>query len=312
MTTQPTLATEISPDGFEPDAGFGGVSRSRGRIALGRFLHSWSAMAGLIVFVGLIGFSYIYPFFYHWDYSYVDLRPVAKSAHPGTAGHLLGTDGTGYDLLARMMRGAQRDFIIMVLSSAVALTIGITIGSLAGYFGKVADNLLMRFVDVMLAVPVLVILIVVAYQFPGLGPVGLGLLFGAFGWMGLSRLVRAEFLTLREREFVEAAHAMGASNRRIIFRHLIPNVLSTILVFATLFAATSIVVETSLTFLGYGVREPDTSLGLLISEGVDAADTRQWLFYFPGLMIIVIVLSVNLIGEGIRNAFDPRHTRVRD
>lgn len=312
MTTQPQVAAEVTAPGFEAEGGFGGVSRSRGRIALDRFLHDWSAMAGLVVLVFIVAFCYIYPFFYHWSYSQVDLRPVAKSAHPGTAGHLLGTDGTGFDLLAQMMRGAQRDYIIMVVGSAVALTVGITIGSLAGYFGRFVDSLLMRFVDVMLSVPALVILIVVAYQFQGMGPATLGLLFGAFGWMGLSRLIRAEFLTLREREFVEAAHAMGASNSRIIFRHLIPNVLSTILVFATLFAATSIIVETSLTFLGYGVHPPDTSLGLLISNGVDAIDTRPWLFYYPGLMVILIVLTVNMVGEGIRNAFDPRHTRVRD
>ncbi len=130
--------------------------------------------------------------------------------------------------------------------------------------------------------------------------------------MGLSRLVRAQFLSLREREFVEAAHAMGASNFRIIFRHLIPNTLGTILVFGTLFAATSIVAETSLTYLGLRRAAAGHVAGPAGLHGVDAADTRPWLFYYPGILILIIVLAVNLIGEGIRNAFDPRHNRVRD
>jgi ABC-type dipeptide/oligopeptide/nickel transport system permease subunit len=267
-------------------------------------------MGSLVVFVGVVLFCYIYPHFYRWNYADPDLK--AQSVHPGQQGHILGTDGTGFDLLAQIMRGTQRDFIIVVVATTIAVTIGVLLGALAGYFGTILDNTLMRFVDVMLSVPALVILIIVANRFRGLGAFGLAVLLGLFGWMGLSRLMRAQFLGLKEREFVEASHAMGASNLRIIMRHMIPNVLSTILVFGTLFAAVSIIAETSLTFLGYGVHPPDTSLGLLISKGVDAVETRPWLFYYPGILILVIVLSVNLIGEGIRNAFDPRHTRVRD
>ena len=269
-------------------------------------------------FVLVVLAAFIAPYFYRWKYNKIDSRRnahgdyIALSLHPGQLGHPLGTDGTGFDLLSQMMRGTQRDFIIVVLSTVITLVIGITIGALAGYYSTFVDNLLMRFVDVMLCVPVLVILIIVSSNYPGLGASGLGILLGLFGWMGLARLVRAQFLALREREFVEAAHAMGASNFRIVFRHLIPNALSTILVFATLFAAVSIVAETSLTYLGYGVHAPDTSLGLLISNGVDAAETRPWLFYYPGILILLLVLAVNLIGEGIRNAFDPRHNRVRD
>ena len=297
---------------------FAGKSVSQGRQALTRFLRDPVAMAALIFFVAVVVVSFVAPAFYKWKFDKIDARKdssgnyIALSLHPGQLGHPLGTDGTGFDLLSRMMRGTQRDFIIVVISTALTLLVGIAIGSVAGYFGKIADNLLMRFVDVMLCVPVLVILIVVASNFPSMGATGLAVLLGFFGWMGLARLVRAQFLSLKEREFVEAAHAMGASNFRIIFRHLIPNTLSTILVFGTLFAAVSIVAETSLTYLGYGVHPPDTSLGLLISDGVDAADTRGWLFYYPGILILLLVLSVNLIGEGIRNAFDPRHNRVRD
>jgi peptide/nickel transport system permease protein len=310
MTQQSELTTAAAaPPGQEIDE-FGTKSRSQGRLALRRFAHSWTAMIALIIFVGIVLFCYIYPHFYRWNYADPDLK--ALSVHPGQQGHILGTDGTGFDLLAQIMRGTQRDFVIVVVSTFIAVTIGVFLGAVAGYFGTIADNTLMRFVDVMLSVPALVILIVVANRFQGLNAFGLAILLGLFGWMGLSRLMRAQFLGLKEREFVEASHAMGASNARIILRHMIPNTLSTILVFGTLFAAVSIIAETSLTFLGYGVHPPDTSLGLLISRGVDAVETRPWLFYYPGIVILIIVLSVNLIGEGIRNAFDPRHTRVRD
>jgi peptide/nickel transport system permease protein len=324
MTSQQSEAVHLVPTGDDTpgatDTEFAGKSRSQGRQALDRYLHSPVAMIALIVFVFIIAFAYIAPHFYRWKFSEIDNRKdshghlAALSLHPGQMGHPLGTDGTGYDLLSQLMRGTQRDFIIVVVATAITLFIGIVIGAFAGYFGTLVDNVLMRFVDVMLCVPVLIILIVAANRYPKVASTapGIAVLLGLFGWMGLSRLVRAQFLALREREFVEASHAMGASNFRIIFRHLIPNSLSSILVFGTIFAAVSIVAETSLTYLGYGVRTPDTSLGLLISNGVDAAETRPWLFYYPGILILIIVLAVNLIGEGIRNAFDPRHTRVRD
>jgi ABC-type dipeptide/oligopeptide/nickel transport system permease subunit len=318
MTMHPSEAEVVVPtDELEPPSAgdeFGMPSRSQGRQALRLFFRSPLAVIALVVFVLIVGTAYIGPYVYKWNFKVADLRPAARSAHPGHAGHILGTDGTGFDLLSQLMRGTQRDVIIMFVSSVVALLLGILVGSVAGYYGSLADNVLMRFVDIMLTIPSLVILIIACARYPntaGTAP-GIALLFGLFGWMGLSRLVRAQFLTLREREFVEASHAMGASNFRIIFRHLIPNAMGTILVFATLFAATSIVVETSLTYLGYGVHPPDTSLGLLVSSGVDAADTRPWLFYYPGILILIIVLAVNLIGEGIRNAFDPRNNRVRD
>lgn len=311
MTVQPSEIELAVPTGGAAGDEFGAPSKSQARQALDLFRHSKTAMAAAIVFFGTVIFSYVFPHFYKWKYDFGDVK--ALSVSPGTQGHILGTDETGFDLLSRLMRGTQRDFVMMVVSTVIALVIGISVGAIAGYFGRFADNLLMRFVDVMLTVPSLVILIVAASRFSiaNTAP-GLGVIFGVFGWMGLSRLVRAQFLSLREREFVEAAHAMGASNFRIIFRHMIPNTLSTILVFATLFAASSIVAETSVTYLGYGIKAPDTSLGLLISKGVDAAETRPWLFYFPGIIILIIVLAVNLMGEGIRNAFDPRHNRVRD
>jgi peptide/nickel transport system permease protein len=319
MTVQPSELELVAPSTVGAPAehdDMGGKSKSQGRQALDRFLHSPLSMTGLIVFLLIVLTSYIAPIFYKFKYNLTDpnLNPKHLSVGPGVKGHPLGTDETGFDTLARLMRGTQRDFVMMLISTAIALFIGILIGSLAGYYGRVVDNVLMRFVDIMLTVPALVILILVCARYPQYAshPEGIAVMFGLFGWMGLSRLVRAQFLSLKEREFVEAARAMGASDFRIIFRHLIPNTLSTILVFGTIFAATSIVVETSITYLGYGVHPPDTSLGLLVSKGVDAAETRPWLFYYPGILIVLIVLSVNLVGEGIRNAFDPRNNRVRD
>lgn len=315
MSVQPSELDVVEAEQQRPpELGdeFAGASRSQARQALDRFTHSWLSMTAFLIFVVIIAIAFIAPQFYKWKYQNPD--PTALSVPPGHQGHVLGTDATGFDLLAQLFRGTQRDLLIIAVSTSIALFLGIVVGALAGYYGRVADNVLMRFVDIMLAVPYLVILILAASRYPNTAgtAAGIGVLFGLFGWMGLSRLVRAQFLSLKEREFVEAAHAMGASNFRIIFRHMIPNALSTILVFATLFAATSIVAETSLTYLGYGVRIPDTSLGLLVSSGVDAVNTRPWLFYYPGLLILVIVLAVNLVGEGIRNAFDPRNNRVRD
>jgi peptide/nickel transport system permease protein len=313
MTVQPSEMQLVVPSGEpETDTEFGTASRSQFRQAVSRFTRSWMSMTALTVFVLIVATAYIAPYLYKWKFNNPD--PTALSVPPGKQGHILGTDETGFDLLARLFRGTQRDLLIILVSTSIAVFIGIIVGAVAGYFGAFADNVLMRFVDIMLTVPYLVILILACAKYPNTAgtALGIGFLFGLFGWMGLSRLVRAQFLSLKEREFVEAAHAMGASNFRIIFRHLIPNALSTILVFGTLFAATSIVAETSLTYLGYGVKPPDTSLGLLVSRGVDAVNTRSWLFYYPGLLILVIVLAVNLVGEGIRNAFDPRNNRVRD
>jgi len=318
VSSEKGAPTPLGP--ADTDWEMGVESRSQLRAAVGRFVRKPSAMVALVVFFGIILFCYIYPLFYRWDWQSIDTRRNAQghyiylSTAPGVGGHPLGTDGSGFDLLARMMRGTQRDFIIVVIVTAMSVVFGVVLGAVAGYFGNITDNLVMRFVDVMLSIPALVILIVVANTFRSLSgsAAGLAFILGIFGWMGLARLVRANFLQLKEREFVEASHAMGAGTWRIIGRHLIPNSLGTILVFGTLTAAVAIIAETSLTYLGYGVRPPDTSLGQLVSAGVQAESTRWWLFYPPGLLILIIVLAVNMIGDGIRNAFDPKHNRVRD
>ncbi|MEN3361858.1 MAG: glutathione transport system permease protein [Mycobacteriales bacterium] len=285
-------------------------SRSQREQIIRRFLHNRIAMTAVVVYLLIQLAAFVGPLFYRW--SYFDLDKTALSQPPGSPGHILGTQDIGRDLLAMMMRGVQRSTYICVLFVLLAGTLGVLVGSVAGYFGRLVDNLLMRFVDLVLTIPNLVVIIVVASKFPSTrSAVGVAIFIAAFGWMDLARIVRSTFLSLREREFVEAAHALGASNRRIIFKHLIPNSLGSIIVWATLGAATSVILEASLTYIGYGVQGNDTSLGRLVSEGVSAADTRPWLFYFPGLALMIIVMSINLIGDGIRDAFDPSQTRVR-
>jgi ABC-type dipeptide/oligopeptide/nickel transport system permease subunit len=207
----------------------------------------------------------------------------------------------------------QRSLLIVVLFVAIALPLGLLIGAVAGYFGRWADNVLMRVVDLLLIVPILVVMLVVASNFPSARtPLGVGIILGLFNWMDLSRIVRGQFLSLREKEYVEAAHALGASNPRIVFKHLIPNALGSIIVWTTLAAAVAIILEASLTYLGFGVNgSGQTSLGRLVSDGAQAASTRPWLFYFPGITLLLIVLSINMVGDGIRDAFDPSNRRVR-
>ena len=286
------------------------TSRSQTQQALRRFLHNRLAVAALVVYVLMLLIAFIYPHFYKFTFSQQD--SAALSAGPGTGGHPLGTDEIGQDLLARIMRGIQRSTYISVIFVIIAGFLGVAVGAVAGYFGRWVDNVLMRVVDIILTVPILVAIIVIANNFPSArSPIGIALFIALLGWMDLSRIVRSTFLSLREKEYVEAAHALGASNRRIILKHLIPNSLGQIIVWGTLGAATAVITEAALSYLGYGVQGSDTSLGSLVALGAQAAETRPWLFYFPGLAILIIVLSINLIGDGIRDAFDPSANRIR-
>jgi peptide/nickel transport system permease protein len=300
-----------------PQAG-GGVereftvqARSQRQQIVRRFLHNKIGMTGLVIFVLMLLFGFVGPLVYGTEYATQNVN--AQSVSPGTAGYPLGSDEIGRDLMAGLMTGVQRSLFIVLLFVVIAFPLGVLVGALAGYFGRWVDAVLMRFVDLVLTVPLLVVLIVVASNFPGSRtPLGVGVILGLFGWLDLARIVRSQFLSLREKEYVEAAHAMGASSSRIIFKHLIPNTLGSLIVWTTLAAATAITLEAALTFLGFGVNGANqTSLGRLVSDGVQAASTRPWLFYFPGIALLIIVLSINLIGDGIRDAFDPSNRRVR-
>jgi oligopeptide transport system permease protein len=207
------------------------------------------------------------------------------------------------------MRGTQLSLLVTFLVGVVAALVGILIGALSGYYRRWTEALLMRFTDVIIIIPPLIAASVIGYKFGGGGVVLLGVFLGLVSWTGMARLVRGDFLSLREREFVDAARLAGASDTRIIFKHILPNAIGVITVNTTLLMSSAILTETALSYLGVGVRPPDTSLGLLISQNQAAFSTRPWLFWWPGLFIVVICLTINFIGDGLRDAFDPRQKK---
>jgi peptide/nickel transport system permease protein len=294
-----------------------------------RFFRHRGAMGGLFVFlfVVLLSFSSIgvgpVPGWYGKSYTQpatvvnsgrmtLDLLPSFVDGDGFAIGeHPFGQDDVGRDFFALTMRGAQRSITIAVTVGLLSTLIGVLVGAAAGYFRGWIETVLMRFTDVLITIPLLLIGAVISRRVGSAGPLVLALVLGLVTWMQLARLVRGEFLSLREKEFVEAARAMGATSARIIFRHILPNSLGTIIVSATLAISGAILLETALSYLGVGVQPPDTSLGLIISQYQGSFSTRPWLFWWPGLFIIAIALSVNFIGDGLRDAFDPKQTRVR-
>lgn len=217
----------------------------------------------------------------------------------------LGTDDLGRDVLARILYGARISLMVGFVAVGISTCIGVVIGAVAGYYGGWVDGMVMRFVDIMLCFPsFFLILAVVAFLEPSIW--NIMIVIGLTSWMGVARLVRAEFLSLRERDYVPAAKALGARDGRIIFRHILPNALSPILVSATLGVAGAILVESALSFLGIGVQPPTPSWGNMLIAGKQTLGTAWWLSVFPGLAILITVLGYNLLGEGIRDALDPR------
>ncbi len=230
---------------------------------------------------------------------------VLKILSPPSADHPLGTDELGRDVLARMAHGARISLKVGFVAMGIATAIGLVVGLLSGFYGGVADAVLMRFVDIMLCFPTFfLILSVIAFLEPSI--YNIMVVIGLTGWMGVSRLVRAEMLSLKERDFVAAARAQGAGDGRIIFRHILPNTLAPVLVAATLGVAGAILTESALSFLGIGVQPPTPSWGNILTAGKDNIEFAWWLSVYPGLAILFTVLGYNLLGEGIRDAADPR------
>ena len=219
--------------------------------------------------------------------------------------HVLGTDDLGRDVFARMLYGGRVSLRVGLLAAAIAVTLGTLVGLLAGYFGGVTDAVLMRAVDIVLCFPtIFLILMVIAFLEPSLWNVMA--VIGFTSWPGLARLVRGETLSLRERDFILAARGLGLSSSRILFVHLLPNLLAPILVSATLSVGGAILTESALSFLGLGVQPPMASWGNILTSGKDYLHVAWWLSVFPGVAILVAVLALNLLGEGLRNVFDPR------
>ncbi len=234
--------------------------------------------------------------------STIDIKNILVG--PGFS-HWLGTDDLGRDVLSRMLWGGRISLQVGFVAVGIATLIGILLGSLAGFYGGWIDSLIMRAVDIMLSIPtIFLILAVIAILEPSI--INIMIIIGLTSWMEPARLIRAEFITLKEREFVIAAHAIGATDSRIIIKHVLPNGLSPILVSATMGIGGAILVESALSFLGLGVQPPTPSWGSLLSAGKDNIEIAWWLSAFPGLAILITVLGYNLLGEGIRDALDPR------
>jgi peptide/nickel transport system permease protein len=230
---------------------------------------------------------------------------IVHRLQPPSWRYPLGTDDLGRDVLARIMYGARISLMVGFVAVGIATAIGVVLGALAGYYGRWVDAVLMRFVDITLCFPTFfLILAVIAFLEPSIW--NIMIIIGLTSWMGVARLVRAEFLSLRERDFVQAARALGARDARVIFRHILPNAMSPVLVSATLGVAGAILTESALSFLGIGVQPPTPSWGNMLIAGKQTLGTAWWLSAFPGLAILVTVLGYNLLGEGIRDALDPR------
>ncbi|MGA2472960.1 MAG: ABC transporter permease [Acidimicrobiales bacterium] len=289
--------------------GLSGEAKSQSRIVLNRFFHQRLAMIGLCTFALLGIASVIVGHF--WQYSYTTITNNLND--PPSWTNPFGTNAIGNDMFAQVMAGVEKDIQIALTVAAMATIIGVTVGAIAGFYRGWVDSLLMRFVDLVLVLPVLAVLIVLANKLSKESDnwLGLAIIIGLLSWTYVARLVRADFLSLRERDFVEASRALGATNRRIIVKHMLPNAVGPIIVNATLTVGLSIIFESTLSFLGLGVQPPNVSLGLLVDQGQDSATTEWWLFVFPVIFLIVLILSIFLIGDGLREAFDPKKSRVR-
>jgi len=275
-----------------------------------RFLRHRLAVASLVVLVliGLVGVFAPQLAPYGYDEQNLDLGIQSPTLE---GWHLFGTDQLGRDYLSRVMYGIRTSLWVAFFVAFLSTAIGTTVGALAGYYGGHVDNVLMRLTDLMLTLPGLAVLLT-ASVFLGSGdPLKIGLILAFLFWTAVARIVRGLFLSLREREFVEAAKAAGASDLRIIVRHMLPNCLGPIIVNTTLVVAAAILVEAALSFLGFGIQPPNAALGKLISDGQGEGFGLWWLVTFPGLLIVLIALCVNFVGDGLRDAFDPTQRRVR-
>ena len=260
------------------------------------------AVAGGILVLLVFVLSIFAPLIAPYNPSKIDIDNILVGP---SLSHPLGTDDLGRDVLSRMLWGGRISLEVGFVAVGLATVIGIILGSLAGYYGGWLDTIIMRFVDIMLSIPtIFLVLTVIAILEPSI--INIMIVIGLTSWMEPARLIRGEFLSLKEREFVVAARALGASDNRIMLRHILPNGLSPILVSATIGVGVAILIESGLSFLGLGVQPPTPSWGSLLSSGKDNIEIAWWLSVFPGLAILFTVLGYNLLGEGIRDALDPR------
>jgi peptide/nickel transport system permease protein len=275
---------------------------SRRRLVARRFGRQRLALAGLVVVALLFAAAYLSPYVAPWQYNELDTFAFLS---PPSASHWFGTTQTGFDMFALTMRGLQKSLVIGLLGAVMSTALAAVVGAFAGYFGGTLNTLLLTLIDLLLVLPAFLIIAILSPAFRGETWLIFVFLLAAFQWMITARIVRGMTLSLKEREFVHAARLMGVPGWRIIFRHLLPNMASLLIIDATINVSSLILAEVGLSFFGFGVQPPDVSLGTLIGDHAGAALTYPWQFYFPSGLLVVLVLSINLVGDGLRDALDP-------
>ena len=287
------------------------AERGQFKTAMKRFLRHRLAMGSLSLLFLIVVIAFLGSAITPKHISYEDLSPTISGGPTNI--HWFGTDNIGHDLFAQIQRGTQKSVQIAMMVAFFSTAFGVFVGALAGFYRGLLDSLLSRITDLVQTLPILVLLLVLLrrMQDQRTNSLLISLIIAGVIWPSTARVVRGLVLSLREKEFVEAARALGASDRRIIVRHLLPNCVGPIIVSATLTVAVAILLEASLSFLGFGVSAPEVSLGRLVDLGRDTSTTKPWLFYFPGLVLIIICLCVNFIGDGLRDALDPQQDRIR-
>tara|TARA_B100002019_G_scaffold292723_1_gene316836 strand:+ start:1791 stop:2684 length:894 start_codon:yes stop_codon:yes gene_type:complete len=269
-----------------------------------RLFQNKAAVVSLFLIFLIAFLSFFGPFFLKYSFSDTDWNSIYYPPSLNN-GHFLGTDGNGRDLLVRILYGGRLSLTIGILATLVSVFIGVIYGTIAGYFGGKLDIFMMRVVEILYAMPYLIFVILLMVVF-GRNIYFLFIAIGAVEWLTMARIVRGQTISLKEKEFIETSKALGQSNFMIIWKHIIPNLAGPIVVYITLMVPSVIILESFLSFLGLGVQEPLTSWGVLISEGAREMETAWWLLIFPGIFMTITLASLNFIGDGLRDAIDPK------
>jgi len=300
------LAENLNADGQT-------LGRSLWADARTRFMRNKAAITSLVILILIVLFSFIGPYFAVWSYEQIDWNTMGSAATLGMpsieTGHYFGTDDLGRDIYSRVIQGTQISLMVGVVGATIAVVVGTLYGATSGYIGGRTDQIMMRIVDILMAIPFMFVLILLLVVF-GRSIVMLFVGIGLLSWLDMSRIVRGQTLNLKNKEFIEAAQATGVSDYKIIMRHIVPNLLGIVAVYATLLVPGIIIAESFISFLGLGVQEPKTSWGALISEGAGTINyDTEWQLLVPLSFFIVTLFCIYFIGDGLRDALDPKEDK---